>query len=141
MTTENIILSNLIYNDDYRVTVLPHIKDDYFQDRTFHWAFKIVRDYVNKYNKSPTKDILLTDLNIRHDIGETECRDTAAFIKEHLKENPQPLPWLLDSTEKWCQDKAMFNAVYASIDILEKKNDGSKRTSIPTLLRDALNVS
>jgi hypothetical protein len=64
MTTENIIISNLIYNAEYRDKVLPHIKDEYFQDRSVHWTFKIVRAYVTKYNKSPTKEILLTELAI-----------------------------------------------------------------------------
>jgi hypothetical protein len=77
LTTENIIISNLVYNAEYRDKVLPHIKDQYFQDRSVHWTFKIVRDYVTKYSTSPTKEILLIDLDNRRDIGETECRETA----------------------------------------------------------------
>ena len=141
MTTENIIISNLIYNVEYRDKVLPHIKDEYFQDRSVHWTFKIVRDYVTKYNKSPTTEILVADLGCCHDIGENEYRETRQFI-EQLTENIQDTPWLLDITENWCKDKALFNAIYAGIEIVENtKNGDAERASIPTKLQDALNVS
>ena len=91
MTTENIIISNLIYNAEYRDKILPHIKDEYFQDRSVHWTFKIVRDYVIKYNKSPTLEILVADLGCCHDIGENEHRETRQFI-EQLTENIQDTP-------------------------------------------------
>jgi hypothetical protein len=81
MTTENIIISNLIYNPEYRDKVLPHIKDEYFQDRSVHWTFKIVRDYVTKYNQSPTTEILVANLGSRHDIGENEYREIRQFIE------------------------------------------------------------
>ena len=142
MSNEHIIISNLIYNTEYCTKVLPFIKEEYFQDRPIYWTFKILRDYVNKYINSPTRDILLTELGNRHDIGENECRETAAFIKEQLKETPQQdLTWLVDITEKWCQHRAIFNATFASIEILENKNDDKERISIPVLLQDALNVS
>ena len=109
MSNEHIIISNLIYNTEYCTKVLPFIKEEYFQDRPIYWTFKILRDYVNKYINSPTRDILLTELGNRHDIGENECRETAAFIKEQLKETPQQdLTWLVDITEKWCQHRAIF---------------------------------
>src|SRR6516164_7600016 len=142
MSNEHIIISNLIYNTEYCTKVLPFIKEEYFQDRPIYWTFKILRDYVNKYINSPTRDMLLTELGNRHDIGENECRETAAFIKEQLKETPQQdLTWLVDITENWCQHRAIFNVTFASIEILENKNDDKERTSIPVLLQDALNVS
>ena len=141
MTTENIVISNLIYNAEYRDKVLPHIKDEYFQDRSVHWTFKIVRDYVTRYNKSPTTEILVADLGCCHDIGENEYRETRQFI-EQLTENIQDTPWLVDITEKWCKDKALYTAIFAGIEIVENKKSGNaERASIPTKLQDALNVS
>ena len=98
MSNEHIIISNLIYNTEYCTKVLPFIKEEYFQDRPIYWTFKILRDYVDKYINSPTRDILLTELGNRHDIGENECRETAAFIKEQLKETKSNSKRLLNKT-------------------------------------------
>jgi hypothetical protein len=130
MTTENIIISTLIYNAEYRDKVLSRIKDEYFQDRSIHWTFKIVRDYVTKYTTSPTKEILLAELGNRRDIGETESRETTKFIEGLAKEPQQDMTWLVDITENWCKDTALFNAIYASIEIVENNKSGDADPSI-----------
>jgi archaellum biogenesis ATPase FlaH len=81
------------------------------------------------------------DLAQRRDISESDCRNTVEFITKSIKENKQDLEWLIDSTEKFCQDKAIFNAVYSSIKVLEDKSGKKPRTIIPSLLQDALAVS
>ncbi len=83
----------------------------------------------------------MLDLAQRHDISEGECRDTFEFITENIKENKQDLEWLVDCTEKFCQDKAIYHAIYSSIDVLQDKSGKKPRTVIPSILQDALAVS
>src|SRR6516162_4627993 len=89
MSKEHIIISNLSYNTEYCTKVLPFIKEEYFQDRPIYWTFKILRDYVNKYINSPTRDILLTELGNRHDIGENECRELDGLLCRRRRERQQ----------------------------------------------------
>jgi replicative DNA helicase len=98
---EDTILCNLIHNPEYRDRVLPHLQDDYFVDHKHRWTFKIIREYVARYTKSPTKEILSLELGQRHDIGETECRETRDYINQ-IEANDQDLPWLIDCTERFC---------------------------------------
>ncbi len=138
---EQTILKNLIKNEDYTRKVLPFLKEEYFSNLEDRLLFKEVADFVLKYNQQPTFDALSIEIdNIR---GSTD--DTIKNIQETLKElNSDPSStnedWLLDNTEKFCQEKAIYNAITESLEIMNGKGKLTKG-AIPTLLSDALAIS
>ena len=137
---ETTILSNLFYEEDYTRKVLPFLKEDYFPLRTEKVLFAEIYKFVQKYNNLPTKEAIIIELSQRKDINEDEHNVLKENINSISKLNSDP-QWLLDTTEKFCKDRAVHNAVLSGIRILDKKD--SKRTpeSIPGILADALAVS
>ena len=141
MRLEQIILKNLIQKEDFTRKVLPFLREDYFSNQEDRLLFKEVADFILKYNQQPTFDALSIEIdNIR---GGTD--DTIKSIQETLKElkkdeestNEQ---WLVDSTEKFCQEKAIYNAITQSLEIMNGRGNLSKG-AIPSLLSDALAIS
>ena len=137
---ETTILSNLFYEEDYTRKVIPFLKEDYFPLRTEKILFSEIYKFVQKYNNLPTKEAIIIELSQRKDINEDEHNVLKENINSISKLNSDP-QWLLDTTEKFCKDRAVHNAVLSGIRILDKKD--SKRTpeSIPGILADALAVS
>jgi len=136
---EELILSNLALNEEYSRKAMPFVKEEYFTDDTQRILYRLVNDYVNKYNKLPTREALAIDLTTREGISSTQFEQTKKLIGE-LNTEQHEMEWLVDKTEKFCQDKAIYNAIYSSIKIMEDKTDQS-RGAIPKLLSDALGVS
>jgi len=137
---EKTILSHLVYNESFARKTLPFLKDEYFQNQVDKTVYKLINDYVIKYNNTPTKEVLHIELKNREGISESTFKDSKALIDDLSVENTE-IQWLLDSTEKFCQDKAIYNAIMASIKILDDKSGSSSTGAIPTLLSDALGVS
>ncbi len=137
---EKTILSHLIYNEAFARKVLPFLKDEYFHNQPDKVVYKLISDYVQKYNNTPTKEVLFLELNNKEGLSEVTFKDSKRTI-EDLQTDNTDIQWLLDSTEKFCQDKAIYNAIMASIKILDDKSGTSSTGSIPTLLSDALGVS
>ena len=137
---EKTILSHLIYNEAFARKVLPFLKDEYFHNQPDMVVYKLISDYVQKYNNTPTKEVLFLELNNKEGLSEVTFKDSKRTI-EDLQTDNTDIQWLLDSTEKFCQDKAIYNAIMASIKILDDKSGTSSTGSIPTLLSDALGVS
>jgi replicative DNA helicase len=137
---EKTILSYLIYNEAFARKVLPFLKDEYFQNQQDKVVYRLISDYVQKYNNTPTKEVLFLELNNKEGLSEATFKDSKRTI-EDLQTDNTDIQWLLDSTEKFCQDKAIYNAIMASIKILDDKSGASSTGSIPTLLSDALGVS
>ena len=136
---EQTILKNLIHNEEYTRKVLPYIKSDFFQERDEEFLFKQIREYFLQYNSIPTPEALVIDIDEKDNVDAQLLQESINLIQELKGENTEtPLDWLMDSTEKWCKDRAVYNGVMNSIDILQ--NDGSKG-EIPDILRDALSVS
>ena len=137
---ETTILSNLFYEEDYTRKVIPFLKEDYFPLRTEKILFSEINKFVQKYNNLPTKEAIIIELSQRKDVNEDEHNTLKEIINSISKLNSDP-QWLLDTTEKFCKDRAVHNAVLSGIRILDKKD--SKRTpeSIPGILADALAVS
>ena len=132
------ILSNLIYSEDYLRRVMPYLQGEYFDLREDRLVFEQIHKFVDKYNKPPTKEALtieLTSLTGQSD----EVVKLAVEVVEGMSRSEVDIDWLLDETEKFCKDKAVYNAIMNSIQIMEKK-DGTEG-SIPQLLTDALGVS
>jgi replicative DNA helicase len=138
MTIEKTILSSLLSNEEYARKSLPFVKDEYFQG-TDKVIYKTVKAFVDQYNKIPTKASLLIDLDSVQGIGQAGLDEAIETVKG-LSEDKVDFQWLLDSTEKFCQDRAVYNAIMESISIIDEKSDRSKG-SIPEILSDALAVS
>ena len=137
---EQTILRNLIFNEDFTRKTLPFINEIYFTKREEKILFQEIDNFVQKYKNLPTKETILIELNNRKDINEEENK----VVKELLNTlNPEEVDekWLLDTTEKFCKDRAVHNAVLDGIKILDKKDTKRTPEAIPGILADALAVS
>lgn len=141
MRIETQILKHLFLNEDYARKVLPFVKGDYFHDGMERKVYQELGDYVERYNALPTKESILISLGEKP-LTEGEIQGTTSVVKEVLKESDtqENLTWLVEKTESWCQEKAVYNAVMDSIKILDGKTQEEKG-SIPKILSDALGVS
>ena len=139
---EQTILKNLIYNEVYTRKVLPFIKPDYFSDNTERIVFKEIFDFVNKYKNLPTHESLVINFTESKSLTEPQVRESIDLLKEihSSKDEKSEGQWLIEQTEKFCQDKAIYNAIMESVGILDNDNKRSKG-EIPQLLSDALGVT
>ena len=140
---EQIILKNLIYNEEYTRKVLPFIRADYFSDNTEQVVFKEVFEFVNKYKNLPSNEALIINFTESKNLTETQVRSAIDLLKEieQSKQDTVELKWLTEQTEKFCQDKAIYNAIMESVSILDDKHGKRPKGEIPKLLSDALGVS
>ena len=134
------ILKNLLENDTYTRKVIPFLKKEYFEGHS-KVIFDLILNYVAKYNKLPTPEILKIEAeNIS--MGDQLYRSTLESIAEIEKETQKvDDTWLLDNTEKWSQDRAIYLAIMKSIQIIDGKDDNLSKNALPELLSDALSVS
>ena len=136
---EQIILRNLLTDEKYMRKVLPFIKPDYFEG-IYRILFKEAGKYVAKYNKLPAKEAFKVELDNSETLS-GEKYSMAIDILPHLFSDERvDEQWLLDSTEKWCQDRAIYNAVMESISIIDGKHDSLTKGALPDLLSKALGV-
>ena len=139
MSVEKLIFSNLVYNEDYGRKAIPFLKEEYFHDAADRTIFALLREYVEKYNSFPSKEALGIDL-ANKSLGEQTFKQAKEVI-ESLSAEETKLSWLLDQTEKFCQEKAIYNGIMQSIQILDDKTGERAKGSIPKILSDALGVS
>ncbi len=137
---EETILRNLICNEQYYRKVVPFIKADYFQEYNEKILFEEIADFAAKYDKVPTKEVLTINLQSRGDLTEETFKDTLSGLNS-LSDEWVDYDWLCDSTEKWCQDRAIYNALMQSIKIADGGDKKLDKGSIPSILQDALAVS
>lgn len=138
---EQTIVSNLIYSDEYCRKVLPFLKADYFDDPSLKKLFTVFGDYVAEYKAPPSKEALRILVDNLKDVNESAFNDITATL-DGLKVDPDTSQdWLLNETEKFCQDKDLFNAIRRAILILDGKDKELDKGSIPKLLSDSLGVS
>ena len=142
MIVETTILGNLLQNEEYTRKVLPFLKNDYFSRNPEKIIYGTVSDFVTKYNSLPTKEALSIELQEKK-INEEEFKETMELLDDISKDTQEhtDLGWLLDTTEKFCQDKAIYNAVVESISILDSQKSDQDKGVIPEILSDALSVS
>ena len=140
---EQTILKNLIYNEEYSRKVLPFIRPDYFSDNIEKTVFKEVFDFTNHYKNPPTHEALVINFTEKKDVSDEVVKGAIELLNElnQAKEEPTETPWLIDQTEKFCQDKAIYNAIMESVGILDNKSHKKSKGEIPQLLSDALGVS
>ena len=140
---EQTILKNLIYNEEYTRKVLPFIQADYFSDNTEKIVFKEVFEFVNKYKNLPSHEALVINFTESKTLTEPQVQSAVELLNE-LKTNKDEtvdLNWITEHTEKFCQDKAIYNAIMESVSILDDKTEKKSKGEIPKLLSDALGVS
>lgn len=137
---EQTILRNLLTNEDYMRKVLPFIKPDYF-DGAYKALFKEAGKFVAKYNKLPTKEAFLVELNEHSNLSGDTFTAAVEIAEQLFTGDKVDDTWLLDNTEKWCQDRAIYNAVMESISIIDGKHDTLTKNALPDLLTKALGVA
>ncbi len=139
-TIERTALTNLICNEDYARKVLPFIKSNYFDEREEQIIFEEISNFVDKYQKIPTQTSLEIEVGERKDLNETEHKKIVDIIKT-LNPIEVDFDWLVDHTEKFCKDKAIYNAIVDGIKIIDGKDKKRTPDAIPEILTDALSVS
>jgi replicative DNA helicase len=137
---ETTILRNLIFNEDYSRKVIPFIQPDYFEQKTEKVIFEEIVQFIVKYGSAITIEALNIEVENRTDLNETEIKEIRD-INRSLDDSPVEKNWLLDTTEKWCRDRAIYLALMESIHIADGKDEKKNRDAIPSILSDALAVS
>jgi len=140
MSLSNLIFTNLVTNEEYGRKVIPYLKEEYFESYSDRIIYKTINAYVEKYNKFPTAKAIELDLDSLslEDRVYKDCKEIVSTISD---KDDRDLEWLLDKTEKFCQERAVYNAIMSSIQILDNKDPKNNKGSIPKILQDALGVS
>ena len=137
---ERTAIRNLIHNEQYCRKVLPFIKEEYFSDRLEKVLFTEIYKFVNKYNNLPTKESLSIEINANKSINEDEYKQVTDILST-LNPEPVNLEWLVETTEKFCKDRSIHNAVLNGIQIIDGKDKNHTPEYLPELLSNALSVS
>ena len=137
---EQTILRNLLVDDKFMRKVLPFIKNDYFEG-VYRQLFKQVGLYVQKYNKLPTQESFKIELDDADNFNDEQYRHAVEILPEIFRTEKIDDEWLIDKTEKWCQDRALHNAVMESISIIDGKHQSLSKNALPEILSDALAVN
>jgi len=145
MKLEQTILRNLIQNEDYLRKALPFLKDEYFTDRTEKVIYDEILSFTNAYNSTPSVEAITLAVKERRNLTNEEVEKCETYLQEieqsSKTEQKTDNNWLIDKTEKFCQEKAIYNAVLNSISILDGKDKTNDKGAIPKILSDALAVS
>lgn len=143
MRTETLILANLLKNESFMRKALPFLKSEYLSESPERKLFEQIQSHILKYNNPPNQSALALGLQERKDLTESEFKACTKILEDIFDPDLEQTDgqWLLDTTEKWCQEKAIYNAIMQSIQILDGKDDKHNKGAIPTMLSDALGVS
>ncbi len=137
---EVLILRNLLYNEEYLRKVIPFINAEYFEDLHQKVLFEEMLKFVEEYNTASTKEVLCIEVEKRNDINDTSFQEITKLIS-YLEDVPTDYEWLVNTTEKWCRDRAIYLALMESISLADGKDEKKDRDAIPGILSDALAVS
>jgi len=139
ISIEDLIFSSLVHNEDYIRTTLPYIKPEYFVNHEYRIIFGLIEEHFTKYNVAPTQAALkieLDDLQLNQD-----SYAEAVQLIGRLQKQDTDYDWLVKQTEKYCQDKAIYNAIMESIQVIDGKVKDKDKGALPQILSDALSVS
>ena len=140
LTIEQTILKNLIQNDEFIRKTLPFIKEEFFQERQEQFIFRAIKEYFMKYSASPTSEALLITIDEKDNIDSQLMGDISNLLKIVGDDTEKtPYDWLLDTSEEWCKDRAIYNGVMDSIEII--RDESRSKGDIPEILKDALSTS
>ena len=137
---EFLVLKNLLHNEEYLRKTVPFIKAEYFEDYNQKVVFEEILDFVSQYNETPTKEVLSIEIEKRNDINEDTYKELIHLV-DHLDDQPVEYDWLVNTTEKWCRDRAIYLALLESISIADGNVKEKAPDAIPSILSDALAVS
>ena len=137
---EFLVLRNLLHNEEFLRKVIPFIKGDYFEDPKQKMVYEEILDFVEKYNEPATKEVLCIELEKRKDINDENFKDVVHLVT-NLEDVPAEFNWLVDTTEKWCRERAIYLALMESISIADGQQEEKTADAIPSILSDALAVS
>jgi replicative DNA helicase len=143
MKLETIILKNLIHSEEYTRKILPFLNQEYFTENKEKKLFKFISEFVNKFKTLPTHESLVIEVMESKNNSEIEVKNIVSLLEEinESKKEPTEINWLIEQTEKFCQDRAIYNAIMESVSILDNKTSTKNKGEIPKLLSDALGVS
>lgn len=141
-TLEHTILKNLIWNEEYSRKVLPFIKEEYFGSNKDVALFTTINDFVKEYNNLPSVEALNIELDGASGVTDQEVRELKNTLID-FKNNKESsdLNWLVDSTEKWCQERAVYNAMSEALGIMNGTVKNKSKNAIPSMLEQALGIS
>ncbi|QFG06338.1 DnaB-like replicative helicase [Synechococcus phage S-SCSM1] len=137
---EILILKNLLNNEEYARKVLPFLKKDYFEEPSEQIVYEEISKFVSEYNKLASKEILCIEIENRKDVTDSSFRDVIGLVQS-LEDSPSEFEWLVNTTEKWCRDRAIYLALMESIQIADGNDEKKNRDAIPSILSEALGVS
>lgn len=140
MRIETTILSNLISNEDYGRKVIPHLKKEYFADRKESVISSIIMKFFDTYNKPASKEIINIELGNMKGISDKELSEFTDYVNSFSQEKSNQ-DWLVVETEKFCKQRAVYNAILKSIKIIEGTDSQFTQDALPSILSDALSVS
>lgn len=140
MRIEDLIISSLMYDEEFARKVTPHVKQEYFQERVDGILFDEISGFFLRFNTPPTPDVIRVQLSGRMGITEQDLSTAISRVTEYTNEK-RKLDWLLEKTEKFCKDRAVFNAIMQSLTIMDDKDKNHNKEAIPGLLQDALSIS
>ena len=130
----------MIYNEDYTRKVLPFIKGDYFSDRTDRIIFEEIQKFTDRYNALPNKTSLEVEIESRSDLNEDDYKRVLSVVKELQADDNANFDWLVETTEDFCKDKAVYNAIVDGIKIIDGKDKARGVDALPSILTEALAV-
>ena len=137
---ELLVLRSLLYNEDYARKVVPFIRGDYFEQPSQKIVFEEVSEFITAYDELPSKEALYIEVEKREDVNEEIYKQVKELIGV-LDDSPADQDWLVNTSEKWCRDRAIYLALMESIQLADGKDDKKGRDAIPSILSDALAVS
>ena len=137
---ENLVLKNLIHNEEYARKVIPFIKKEYFEDQPSRILYEEISTFIIKYDQLPTREAVSIEIENREDLNEKTFKELSQTLS-YLDKEPADFFWLLDTTERWCRDRAIYLALMESIALADGKDERKGRDAIPSILSDALAVS
>jgi len=141
ISNEIVILSSLVHDETYARKVLVHLKEEYFQDPTQKILFNTIKDYVQKYQAPPSKMEVGVTIQNNRDLNEGETEAAVAAVHEIYEAFPsRSQEWLYETTEAFCKNQAVYNAIHKSISIYQGEDPSLTTNAIPNLLKDAIAV-
>ena len=140
MNLEITILSNLVYNEKYARKVLPFIKSEYFTDRANKIIFLEIHEYIMQYETLPSLNAVAIECQERTDLNEDQFKECIEVLNV-LSDDSADYDWLVDTTEKWCQERAIYLSLMESVKIADGQDSKRDKGAIPQILSEALGVS
>ena len=140
MNLEVTILSNLVYNEKYARKVLPFLKVDYFTAREYKVIFLEIHEYISQYDAMPSLNAIGIECQERTDLSEDQFKEVIGVLNV-LSNDTSDLDWLIDTTEKWCQERAIYLSLMESVKIADGQDSKRDKGAIPQILSEALGVS